>query len=135
MYRWHHECMWIYQNTVSRSLAQVEYSSMITIQSTLSKKKTQEFLKKEKAKTMTWPSMSPELNPIEHLWGILKKKVEYHNPSSKEQLTKIVSEEWQNIFPEICPTLVSYMLRRSKSSKIKVDMKLNFIQIKRFESQ
>lgn len=44
------------------------------------------FLKKEKVKTMTWPSLFPDLNPIEYLWGILKREVERHNTTSKEQL-------------------------------------------------
>ena len=29
---------------------------------------TQEFLKTKNVKTMTWPCMSPDLNPIEHFW-------------------------------------------------------------------
>lgn len=52
----------------------------------------------KKVKTVAWRSMSPDL------WGVLKIKPGQHNPSSKEQLKNIVSEEWQNISPE---TLVS----------------------------
>uniref|UniRef100_A0AAQ5YIJ5 Uncharacterized protein n=1 Tax=Amphiprion ocellaris TaxID=80972 RepID=A0AAQ5YIJ5_AMPOC len=47
-------------------------------------------------KMMTWLGMLPDLNATEDFCSILKRKVEQHNPSSKEQL-KIVSEEWQNI--------------------------------------
>ncbi len=41
-------------------------------------------------KVLEWPSMSPDLNPIEHMWGILKWKVEKHHVSNIKQLRDII---------------------------------------------
>ncbi len=44
---------------------------------------------------MDWPSISPDLNPIEHLWGILKQNVEDRNVSNIHQLRDVVMEGWK----------------------------------------
>ncbi len=58
-------------------------------------KTTTALLKKLRLKVMDWPSMSPDLNPIEHLWGILKRKVEECKVSNIHQLCDVVMEEWK----------------------------------------
>ncbi|KAG1443329.1 hypothetical protein G6F56_010709 [Rhizopus delemar] len=51
----------------------------------------------------SWPPNSPDLNPIEHIWGYLKLRVNKHSihTSNIDQLEAIVRDEWfkiSNIF-------------------------------------
>ncbi len=54
-------------------------------------------------KVIEWPNMSPDLNPIEHMWGILKRKVEKHHMSNIQQLRDVIMEEWKrNASKNLC---------------------------------
>ncbi len=59
--------------------------------------------------------MSPDLNPFEHLWGILKRKVEERKVSSIHQLRDIVMEEWKRTPVATCEALVNSMPKRVKA--------------------
>ena len=63
---------------------------------------------------MEWPAQSPDLNPIEHLWSHLKKKLEeYENPPTGiTDLWKRVEKEWNNIPASVCQNLIESMPRR-----------------------
>ena len=78
-------------------------------------KMTIALLKRLKVKVMDWPSMSPDLNPIEHLWRIHKQKVEVCKVLNICQLPDIVMEEWKSIPVTTCEALVNSMPRRVKA--------------------
>ncbi|KAK1798567.1 hypothetical protein P4O66_006856 [Electrophorus voltai] len=69
-------------------------------------KKTKAWFKREKIKVLRWPSQSPDLNPIEHLWKEFKRKVHKRCPKNLDNLKKICMEEWVKITPETCAGLI-----------------------------
>ena len=78
-------------------------------------KMTTALLKRLRVKMMDWPSMSPDLNPIEHLWGILKRKVEVRKVSNIRQFQDVIMEEWKSIPVATCEALVNSMPRGVKA--------------------
>ncbi len=52
-----------------------------------------------------WPSMSPDLNLIEHMWSMLKWKVEKHHVSNIQQLHDVIVEEWKRMPATTCVVL------------------------------
>ncbi len=59
--------------------------------------------------------MSSDLNLIEHMWGILKRKVEKHHVSNIQQLRDVIMEEWKRMPATTCAALVNSMPRRIKA--------------------
>ncbi len=43
---------------------------------------------------LNWPANSPDLNPIENLWGIVKRKMRYARPNNAEELKATIRATW-----------------------------------------
>ena len=64
---------------------------------------------------MTWPSQSPDLNPIELLWDELDRKIRTVCPTSKSHLWNIIEQEWNNMQKETIRKLIERMARIVKA--------------------
>ncbi|KIJ61368.1 hypothetical protein HYDPIDRAFT_31453 [Hydnomerulius pinastri MD-312] len=67
-------------------------------------KKVKNWLEEQEFRTMKWPAQSADLNPIEHIWCYLKKRLgEYEIPAKGiEELWKRVEKEWNKIPASVC---------------------------------
>ena len=52
------------------------------------------YLKNEKVEVHLWPGNSPNLNPIENLWKILKDKIAEKQTTSTKTLCKTIRLVW-----------------------------------------
>jgi hypothetical protein len=73
------------------------------------------FLAENVPELIDWPSCSPDLNPIENLWGTVKHNVEKRNPRNLDELERFMVEEWDLIPNSVLVNLINSMQRRCKS--------------------
>lgn len=67
--------------------------------------------------TMDWPSRSPDLNPIEHAWDELGRRVKdrQHQPTNLAELRQALIQEWNAIPQYVVRRLVTSMRRRCQA--------------------
>lgn len=71
-----------------------------------------DYFEKTGINQLEWPSQSPDLNPIEHLWDHVKRAVRNAAPKTIHELKEIIPQIWSQITPDYCKKLVYTMPKR-----------------------
>ena len=77
-------------------------------------KATKQWLFSENIKCMDWPSLSPDLNPMENMWAVLVQDV-YNNGRQFKTCQELVTRInfcWNNILNETMRSLINSMKQR-----------------------
>jgi transposase len=75
-------------------------------------KLTKLFFESQHLTVLPWPANSPDLNPIENIWAILKQNVERRVVRNKDELVKVVEDEWSKIDQDLIRKTIDSMPKR-----------------------
>lgn len=74
----------------------------------------QNYLEENQIHVLPWPSKSPDLNPIENVWGEMTKFMYKYDfrPRNQEELRERINDAWDTITEEYTSNLILSMPRR-----------------------
>jgi transposase len=77
-------------------------------------KSTKRWLDETGFEVLYWPAQSPDLNPIEHLWNEVDRRLKSlpNRPSSREELWERLQDAWNTIDLGTCKKLIDTMPAR-----------------------
>lgn len=77
-------------------------------------KSTIQWLNSRNIPLLDWPACSPDLNPIENIWGILVRQIyrDGRQFNSVEEFREAIAAAWNNLDPGILKNLVESMPNR-----------------------
>ncbi len=76
-------------------------------------KGTKSWFNEDGVTVLDWPTNSPDLNPIENLWGIVKRKKRDTRPNKADDLKAAIKATWASITPQQCQRRIASMPRRT----------------------
>lgn len=77
--------------------------------------KVKEWFRSNKIRTLTWPALSPDLNPIEHVWQEIDKKLANDPPHNLAQLENALTKAWNEIEVSFIEKIIESMPERVKA--------------------
>lgn len=77
----------------------------------------EEYLQGEDIHRMEWPARSPDLNPIEHAWDALGRRITARQPPPRTipELRTALREEWERIPADLLNALITSMPHRCEA--------------------
>jgi len=74
-------------------------------------------LQQQGIRLMGWPSMSPDLNPIEHLWDHIQREIDatLPRPTTAQELEQAFVQAWGNVNVRLVNRLIRSMPARCRS--------------------
>ena len=69
-------------------------------------RQTKDFFAENSVQFLQWPPNSPDINPVENVWMMLKSFVEKKNPKTKDELIQYVQESQHVILPAVRKNLM-----------------------------
>ena len=78
------------------------------------------YLANEEATRMKWPAQSPDLNPIENVWGLMKMHLRKRTvqPSYPMNLLHILNQIWNSLLDSYFSNLFASMSNRVRSVRV-----------------
>src|SRR5579871_1754444 len=74
--------------------------------------KAESWRDEHQVKRISWPAQSPDLNPIENVWTVLKANISNYKPTSVKDLIRIIKKEWKALDNIFAKNLVVSMKNR-----------------------
>ena len=75
------------------------------------------YLQQQGIRLMEWPSMSPDLNPIEHLWDHIQREIDatLPRPTTAQELEQAFVQAWGNVNVQLVNRLIRSMPARCRA--------------------
>ncbi|EPB65762.1 hypothetical protein ANCCEY_15169 [Ancylostoma ceylanicum] len=73
---------------------------------------TRQKLQDWNVEVLKWPAESPDLNPIELVWGNMKTFIRRRKVRTLPELKSTILEYWENLTPEICEKYINGVKKR-----------------------
>ena len=73
-----------------------------------------------------WPSSSPDLNPIENLWAIIKHRLAEIAPTTIDDLITTIFQIWESIPQSLIDNLIDSMNARISIAISKIGDKIGY---------